>query len=436
MTVGRNIFCLRGRIKNYLFFLLLTRQIQPFFSLISFASNGPSLHELHVSKLDTVIQGWRFEKSLNSYRTTKTASRLKSTLFDDDELDWDAEEDDDEFDIQINSIFDKKEIGQSSKQGIDDSQSLKKVEFDDIEDDTDDSYYEQLFLQQNMSPNPSQEDKDEEIQTKKDDKLKQEKEEEKKRQQQMLLFEQEWRERVHQMRNDIVQTRKLKRLEYKRSQLEERASLLALRALREQNVALQDFNRLDTTNESNSHEKIQKKLKNQKLVHPTLSLASMRNYKRKDDVYLSENELRLEQKLYGRRFKSAQSVYIRLLEVLEDMRIESTRVASDMIADRVEEEASVALASSEKTKSTVMTSKSFVEQVTKMNQFQKQRMKTVVQLSLNGIDDGNQDLAQVETEILLMILRVRGNVKKRGRYPKTRSKILEHLKESFVKPLF
>ncbi|GFH53918.1 predicted protein [Chaetoceros tenuissimus] len=382
-----------------------------------------------------MTQGWCFEKRLNSYRTTKTVSRLKSTLFDDDELDWDAEDDDDEFDIQINSIFDKKQKDQS-KQIMDDSQSLQKVEFDDIEDDTDDSYYEQLFLQQNMSPNLSQEDKDEEIQREKDDKLKQEKEEEEKRQQQMILFEQEWRERVHQMRNDIVQTRKLKRLEYKRSQLEERASLLALRALREQSVALQDFNRVDTTNESNSHEKIRKKLKNQKLVHPTLSLASMRNYKRRDDVDLSENELRLEQKLYGRRFKSAQSVYIRLLEALEDMRIESTRVASDMIADRVEEEAYIALASSDKSKSTVMSSKSFVEQVTKMNQFQKQRMKTVVQLSLNGIDDGNQDLAQVETEILLMILRVRGNVKKRGRYPKTRSKILEHLKESFFKPLF
>ena len=435
MTVGRNIFCLRGRIKNYLFFLFLATQIQPFFSLTSFASNGSYSHEIRISKPDTVTQGWCFEKSLNPCRTTKTASRLKSTLFDDDELDWDAEDDDDEFDIQINSIFDKKQKDQP-KQSSDDSQSLQKVEFDDIEDDTDDSYYEQLFLQQNMSPNQSQEDKDEEIQTEKDDNLKKEKEEEEKRQQQMLLFEQEWKERVHQMRNDIVQTRKLKRLEYKRSQLEERASLLALRALREQSVALQDFNRLDTTNESNSHEKIQKKLKNQKLVHPTLSLASMRNYKRKDDVYMSETELRLEQKLYGRRFKSAQSVYIRLLEVLEDMRIESTRVASDMIADRVEEEASIALASSEKSKSTVMSSKSFVEQVTKMNQFQKQRMKTVVQLSLNGIDDGNQDLAQVETEILLMILRVRGNVKKRGRYPKTRSKILEHLKESFVKPLF
>ena len=433
MTLGRNIFCVRGRIKKYLFLLLLSGQIQPFFSLTSFASTVQSSHEVHVSNIDTANQGWGFEMNLNSYGKIKSTSRLKSTLFDDNELDWDTEDDDDEFDIQINSIFDKKEKVQS-KQSIHDSQSLQEVEFDDIEDDTDDSYYEQLFLQQNMSPNLSEDKKDKEIQTEKDDKLKKEKEEEEKRQQQLLLFEKEWRERVHQMRNDIIQTRKLKRLEYKRSQLEERASLLALRTLREQSAALQDFNRLDTTNESKSSEKLGKKLKDQKPLHPTLSLASMRNYKTKDDIYLSENELRLEQKLYGRRFKSAQSVYIRLLEVLEDMRVESTRVASDMIADRVEGETS--LASSENFKSTLMSSKSFVEQVTKMNQFQKQRMKTVVQLSLNGIDGGNEDLAQVETEILLTILRVRGNLKKRGRYPKTRSKILEHLKESFVKPLF
>ena len=74
---------------------------------------------------------------------------------------------------------------------------------------------------------------------------------------------------------------------------------------------------------------------------PSLSQSSTRNYKRRgDDIYLQDNEhqLKLEQKLYGKRFKVAQQLYIRLLTTLDEMRLEAKEMASDLIADFIEED--------------------------------------------------------------------------------------------------
>jgi hypothetical protein len=181
---------------------------------------------------------------------------------------------------------------------------------------------------------------------------------------------------------------------------------------------------------------------------PSLSISSISNYKRKGDE-LNENEIRVQQKFYGKKFKIAQGVYIRLFEVLEEMRMESNKMASEMIADQVEEEVSVSLAVSVSvpvgvsdvkmkhiSSSRGVTSR-FVDDVTKVNEIRKAGMNRVVHLSLNGGEkDDELSLNDLNTEELRAILRIRGNARRRGRIPKTRSKVLEHLEESFALPLF
>lgn len=324
-------------------------------------------------------------------------------------------------------------------------------------DDTDESYYEQLFLLQNLSDadkdddDVEEEEDEEENQTQKQPQTRNQNknqtngiEIEQKfnnhnyEYKQRMAQRKEWKEKVHQMRNESIQTRKFQRQSYKRGQLEERASFLALRALRLQSTLLHEH---EHDNDVQQEDKKQK----QKQPVPSLSISSMRNYKRKGDE-LDGNEIKLEQKLYGKRFKNAQSVYIRLFEVLEDMRMESVKMASEMIADRVEEEAIVSVGggggdtySSISSSSSRRMSSRFADDVTKMNEIGQSRMNTVVHLSLNGRKKDVIELSildSVDTDDLLTILRIRGNVRRRGRTPKTRSKVLEYVEESFAQPLF
>ena len=81
----------------------------------------------------------------------------------------------------------------------------------------------------------------------------------------------------------------------------------------------------------------------------------------------------------------------------------------------------------------------FADDVTKMNEIGQSRMNTVTNLSLNGREKDVVELSvldNVDTDDLLTILRIRGNVRRRGRTPKTRSKVLEYVEESFAQPLF
>eukprot|EP00979_Chaetoceros_neogracilis_P014023 scaffold4314_cov222-Chaetoceros_neogracile.AAC.2 len=378
--------------------------------------------------------------------TRRFRSILYSISFDDDELDWDDEDDDDEFDMQHDSIHNNNPTSLAKFDVKEDAKDTIVMGLDEL-DDTDESYYEQLFLLQNVSQggtkgsildNDDDDDDDDrsdvkEGQDKIVDTSKEEKSQKMKYEQTMALRK-EWKEKVHQMRNESIQTRKFKRQRQRRSKLEERASLLALRALRLQSISYHE-------NEVDDEEKKLKPV-------PSLSISSISNYKRKGDE-LNGNEIRVQQKFYGKKFKIAQGVYIRLFEVLEEMRMESNKMASEMIADQVEEEVSVSLAVSVSvpvgvsdgkmkyiSSSRGVTSR-FVDDVTKVNEIRKAGMNRVVHLSLNGGEkDDELSLKDLNTEELRAILRIRGNARRRGRIPKTRSKVLEHLEESFALPLF
>ena len=365
---------------------------------------------------------------------------LHSTPFDDDDLDWGVDDDEDELDIQVNSLFDKRE-----EKGFDNDG--KAVDITAL-DDTDEAYYEQLYLQQSSVLEQKNMDvKSEEEVLQVEEIIKNDEtgsnEEMKDRYEKMVTLRKEWKEKVHQMRNESIQTRKLRRKSVKRNNLEERASLLALRALRLQTVPI---------------ETLVSRGREIEFPVPTLSISSSRNYKRRGEM-VDENEIKLEQKLYGKRFKTARDVYTRLLEVLEEMRLESMAIASEFIADCMEEEVSVEVrvlagaGGDNEIEADIIGTRCHktkrMDEVAKMNEIQQKRMKTVVHLSLNGpqVLKKNKEnsststinivsLQDVDTVDLQSILRIRGNIKRRGRLPKTRTKVLEHLNDSFSQPLF
>ena len=455
--------------ENLPILLLLTLCISCCQSL-SFYVVYPSYNSnlLQVQKPSTCRQ---FHPSSKTYRSSyKSKSTLYSTIFDaDQEIDWDAEDDDDDddFDIQSNSIHDNtlldvtndmdKSNGNANGNTNGKSKDMTMMDLNDL-DDTDESYYEKLFLLQNLSDVDKDDDEEEEEEEENQTQKQTQPRKQNKNQTNGIEYEQmsnvnthnyeykqrmaqrkEWKEKVHQMRNESIQTRKFQRQSYKRGQLEERASFLALRALRLQSTLVHE------DGHENENDVQQEKKQKQKQPVPSLSISSMRNYKRKGDE-LNKN-VKQEQKLYGKRFKNAQSVYIRLFEVLEDMRIESVKIASEMIADRVEEEAIVSVgggggerySSSNSSSSSRRMSSRFADDVTKMNEIGQSRMNTVTNLSLNGREKDVVELSvldNVDTDDLLTILRIRGNVRRRGRTPKTRSKVLEYVEESFAQPLF
>ena len=368
-----------------------------------------------------------------SHKSTLYTSReqlsLRSTLFDDEDIDWDAEEDADEFEIKYQSVFEENKDESNSGKG---TETVKITTLNEL-DDTAEDYYEQLFLQQSLGLEEktvaNEEIIQEEVITSRNNE--ETSTESQERYEQMMVLRKEWKEKVHQMRNESIQARKIRRQSLKRKHIEERASFLALRALRLQSLPV----------DQSSPKK--------KIIRPTpsLSISSLRNYKRRGDE-IGAHEYKLEQKIYGKRFGAAKEVYVRLLEVLEEMRLESTKMASELIADRVEEDVAVTILANAgggleaeimKTRKTKV-----VDEVATMNQVQQKRMRTVVNLSLNGEnvltnnslaeDSTSINLNTVETEDLCSILWIRGNMKRR--LPKTRSKVLEQLKDSYSRPLF
>ncbi len=119
----------------------------------------------------------------------------------------------------------------------------------------------------------------------------------------------------------------------------------------------------------------------------------------------------------------------------------------------------------QKLPSNVMVQNSDIDKSIKMNKQNQERMKVIIALALFRRHDANQDAAgslltwsssssssqqQVVMEFidnkydlktitvqdLIYILRVRGNVKRRGPIPKSRKKVLEHLSISFSTDLF
>lgn len=367
---------------------------------------------------------------------------------DDDELIWDVEDDDeydddDKFDVKFeSSIYEEdSEIRQKKIQNRDDIQARVAVPVgmaDDV-DDTDDSYYEQLFLQQSRLSLNKGKGASGQQRTIRAKGLQESKQTFQKNvgnvdqqipnsrltYKEVVSLRKDWKEKIRQMRNEAVATRKNARQGQKHLQMEERSSLLALKALRLQSMM--------------QHEQLSSK----KGVKPidAIPISTTKNYKEMKDK-MNNPIIRLEQKMYGKRFKTAQKVYFRLLEVLEAMTVEAKRKASEMIANRLQEQ--VAMDSMEhltdsnhdKKNESHDTNSIFLENVTKMNARQKLRMHRIAYLSLNGGEVERLTLSDIDTEDLRAILRIRGNIKRRGRMPKERNKVIEQLEESFASPLF
>jgi len=549
-----------------------------------------------------------------SVRMTRFA--LYSTPFyDDADFDWDADEDDEDFDLEFGSsasattatatataVLEKEDqdgyegtrneggvkiqvqvddddddmgrysdssdtvVGSRSRSGSDVTDE-KSPKVDEELDDTDEAYYEKLFLQQSLAMETiSSKEKTEtesnthksEIFDENDGTLKSsnkidptvpkndiesvsskseahmdmedmEDNNNNNMEEELHAIQREWKQKMLDMRNKSIHKRKLTRRNTQRKHLQDRATFLALRALRMQSQSQSQILDLSTngaasgnvngnydvhvdamtsTSTSTSIISTSKSMNHitQQYARPfpSLSQSSTRNYKRRgDDIYLQDNEhqLKLEQKLYGKRFKVAQQLYIRLLTTLDEMRLEAKEMASDLIADFIEEDVrlmivkeveeeqelalvgagngsgsgvkesvsySSRLSSTSTSTANFNSSSSFrsqrSEDALRLNQKQQVRMSDILILSLNGhhifatdsdSDDSEEnedlsdagdaggdtplphvDLNKVETKDLVAALRVRGNVKRRGRLPKSRSKVLEQLRQSYAQPLF
>lgn len=68
---------------------------------------------------------------------------------------------------------------------------------------------------------------------------------------------------------------------------------------------------------------------------PTLSTSSKRNYRQQDDIdnNINSDVTLLKRKLYGRRYKIASNIYLRLLTRLEERMEDGRRDAVEFVAD-------------------------------------------------------------------------------------------------------
>jgi len=265
----------------------------------------------------------------------------------------------------------------------------------------------------------------------------------------LLQWEKEWRETFREIRQDALENRKLYRTVESRKQLEEKAFFFALRALKLQSMVA----------DSSAY--------NSRRPVLTLSSVSSPLYKRRgEDMY------DLERKLYGKRFKIAFKVYKRLLETLEEMKVNSRQGAIDFLNERAASKAAndsrllsqqpvVGQDQSENDKSKKFTANpqtlvrdEYINKAIQTNKLQYTRLSNIVTLAIHGeklfgeVPKLNASgmakssslkaikLDDIDTADLVLILKIRGNVKQQGRLPKKRQKVLQLLSKSFSKELF
>lgn len=482
-----------------------------------------------------------FHKRSNSARAINV---LYSTIFfdDDDDINWDEDDDDDDlnFNVQYQGrAFDEDFKGSSDGTDSSSSRSVKssahgemqQSAFDDIDDDTDDSYYDNLFKLQSgltIDEKENNDDYDNELEEEEDfiqgDMSNNDKEYQTSQYEQhedSLQQAEEYNESMSQIKKEFYEKRikqirhhqwerQLDRFEKKASQMEERAMFLALRALRQQskmfttmNLYHQSISSISLIEEpiktesnkstptkalSESKEKniSLDSLLDKSIPSPTLSYSSTRNYKRQDD-YPRENNKRknnddddgdndnedaniieIEKRLYGNRFKNAFGVYLRLLQVLDEIKFETKDQASEYLLDQMEQSFELAQAhSSDNIPSAVLSgaptmSYTKIQNTIEMKKQNQERMKVIIALSLfrrhevnTGLSSTIQmqnhqqqqqkvmkmiqekyDLDEISIQDLVYILQIRGNVKRRGRIPRSRQKLIEQLTLSFWSDIF
>jgi hypothetical protein len=247
---------------------------------------------------------------------------LYSSLFHDDEFEWDhGHEEDEEFYkddlyLQVESLV-----------RVQDEYVLEGV------DDTDDSYYEKLFLQQeDLSSTIGKfnvDDQEDDISTTKQEPQTQQLSNFRMRQNEALelsvqnstsrltyddivSLRNEWREKIDQMRNEAIELRKTVRQKHRQLKMKEYASFLALKALRTQSMMIQPGQKSSGVATT------------ARPLSETLPISSMlRTYSKETIEKMESPGFRLEKKLYGKRFQNAQKVFLRLLEVLDGMKRET-----------------------------------------------------------------------------------------------------------------
>lgn len=411
-----------------------------------------------------LASGWTPQGSCRPLKTfpkqcsSSSSTHLNSSIFFDDDLGWDEEHDiENEFDVEYqgNALNDAStpDILQDRKR---DSNAHDKEKSMDLLDDTDEFYYEKLFEEQSYGASKEEEVSDtfendeQEPEITQDERRFQEAEQEYQRRKTEM---EEWKLQFQEFQQESLRLRQTNRIQKKRQRLQERASFLALRALRPPKFILDD---------ASKHER-------RFLPQPTLSLSSARNYLRREDLLQDDESLNLEQKLHGERYKNALGVYTRLLMALDEMQMQSQEAAKDLISEKVEREVE-SLFHNEKrggkethgtsTSSTVGRDES-LDEVMMYNRRHQARMTTIVHLSLhqesNSIHQAHHDkeikmpvdvgmmklcrfnsdqLDSIPTHDLQTVLHIRGNMKRRGRLPKARLKIISQLQQSFLRPLF
>ena len=474
---------------------------------------------------------------------------LYSTIFfdDDDDINWD-EDDDDDGDLNFNVQYQGRAFDEDFKGSSDGSSSSRSVKssargemkqgaFDDIEDDTDDSYYDNLFkLQAGITIDEKDNDDNygDELEEEEDiipggmpNNLKEYQTSQHEQLEDSIKQAEEYHESMSQIKNEFFERRmkqvqnhqwerKLDRYEKKAYLMEERAMFLALRALRQQSKMFTTINlyqsmtsipmtddHINTESNWSTPTKALPKSKDinisidsflddKTIPSPTLSYSSTRNYKRQDDYPREKrkrknnddvdddnddaNIIDIEKRLYGNRYKNAFGVYLRLLQVLDEIRVEAKHQASEYLLDQMEQSFEVSQAhNSDNFPSAVSSSNTMsytnIQNTIKMKKQNQERIKVIIALSLfRRHDDGynnsvqhtntasssallmqNQqqqqqkvmkliqekhDLENISIQDLIYILQIRGNVKRRGRIPRSRQKLVELLTLSFWSDIF
>ena len=391
----------------------------------------------------------------------------------DDDINWD-EEDEDEDDTNTN--FNIQYQGRSIL----------------LEDDTDESYYENLFRQQAGNINNDDGDDDNEDKTFQIQNENQSTKSELSSLTKSIKYSTKNNNSNNnynnynnkQIQRNTIQNqskykRKQKRKDVIQGRIEERAMFLALRLLRRQSTTFlqssTSYNNSSSSYSNTTTSSIQyddnhqynDNNNNNILINtintiplPTISISSTIQYKTKEDN-VNHDIITIEKKLYGNRYKVTYNVYLRLLETLHQIKNESKIKAREYIVDGIE---GSILYDDDNVKNTMQElNLDRIQQSIEMNSYQKERMKNIIQLSLfrikqqayNNSSSNNKqdkstlskesifnkvndiyDLDSMSLEDLSSILRIRGNVNRRGRLPKTRKKIMEQLALSFSTNLF
>lgn len=352
------------------------------------------------------VQGFTLNMVCKRKQKIPSIILSSSAFFEDNAIIWGDDDDDDDGDLDILLSSSSEEIS-----------SLQIEEMDDM----DDSYYEQLFKQVDLEEND--EDIDEEVIT-----------EEKEQMEETILYPNPVDVAyIRRFRTESVERRKQKSKQIRQKRLEDRAALLALRALR-QSIKIETASASMSEDGTLSHQKFP--IYSYPVV-PTLSQSASVNYRRAGES--DTDILALEKKLYGQRFRKAFNLYTRLLKRIEDIKLESKQKAKEMIMDEMAQKAarqSLNLTEDESYHASSVVSNSA------FNHF---RLRWIALLSLYEGTRKMSDTSLLEYSVwknlptadLVSILYIRGNIGGRGRLPRSREKVVKKLEESLFRfPLF